>query len=155
MAVTAKAYGRLGDALATNAANLSTHTFKVALFTAALNSSNGPAQDTNQYFDAAPYTSNELSGGGYARQTLAFTGVTRNSYDSTTKTTKFDADDIAFGPLTTSTSGEPRYAIIYDDTPANNKPLVGYVDFGQSEQRTNQDLAIVWATAGVVNITAS
>lgn len=92
------------------AANCATDTFKMGL----TSSSYTPAQTHTILTDIT----NELSGNGYARVTLANVVFTR-----TTNVTKFSCDSAVFTASGGSIVG--RYFFIYDDTVAND-PLVGY-----------------------------
>jgi hypothetical protein len=92
--------------------DLDSHTFKMLLCTSTY------APDVEAHSLLAHIT-NELSGNGYARQTVA------PSLSRSTVTVTFDVADAAFaasgGPITA------RYAVIYDDTPgAPADPLLCY-----------------------------
>lgn len=101
-----------------------------------------PDQDTHDFFSD---TSNELSGGNYARQTL---GTKSIAYDSATNTISYRAAATTFANLT----GSPRYAVIWVETAgaSSTDPLLGFVDLGaQSVTATN--FVITWSpTDGVL-----
>lgn len=55
----------------------------------------------------------------------------------------------------TSSTITARYALIYDNTPATNKPLLGYVDFGADQSSSNGNFTITWASAGILQLIMS
>lgn len=127
MAVTAKWYGlslqKTFTSTGTDDLEWTSDTIKIALVT----STYTPNQDTDNYANLAGFTANELSGGGYARQTLAGKTLT---YDGPTNTVRFKATDPAWSAFT----GTWRYAVIFKDTgAAATSPLIGYVDFGADQ----------------------
>ena len=152
MAVTSAWFGRclinaLGGDSAGEAPNIDflSDSIKVALFTSSLTID----QDANEFFDAAPYTSNQVaSGNGYTTggQALANKTIT---YTAGTNVIALDADDVTWGSSTITA----RYAVIYDDTPASNKPLIGYVNFGADMASSNGNFTISWNASGICKIT--
>jgi hypothetical protein len=109
-----------------------------------------PAQDTNQYW--SDVVANETAGTGYTAggATLASKTLT---YDGSTNKTKLAAANPQW-PASTITA---RYACLYDDSPSTNatKPVLGYVDFGANQSTSNTTFEIVWAAAGIFEITAA
>lgn len=105
-------------------------------------SSYTPDQDAHDFFND---TTNEVSGGNYARQTLGTKSV---NLDTSTNTVSLRAADTTFANLTATF----RYAVIWIDTAgaSSTDPLLGYVDFGsQSVSATN--FVIDWSnTDGVL-----
>jgi hypothetical protein len=96
-----------------DSANHSTDTFKIILCT----SSYTPSQSGHSTISDI---TNEVSGSGYARATLANVVFTRSA-----AVTKFSADAAVF----TASGGSitARYFVIFDDTPTSPAdPLVGY-----------------------------
>ncbi|MFF7555536.1 hypothetical protein ACFZA9_21920 [Streptomyces olivaceus] len=79
----------------------------------------------------SPY---EVSGAGYTAGGQALTGktLTYSSY-----VLKFDADDATWTGLTANV----RYAVIYDDS-ASGKPLIGYVNIGETLNLVNEDFTV-------------
>lgn len=143
MAVTPKMFGLFLKSLANKEIDMDSDTFKLALFSNALTIN----QDTHQYFDAAPYTSNQIpNGSGYTTG-----GVTISpgslTYDSATNRLYFDYSDGVWNPITIASPGA-RYAILYDSTPASNKPLVLYGDLGGDQIFTGGVLTIAWNASG-------
>ena len=145
MAVTAKLYGNMlkFGLDRTKDIDIDTDTIKVALCT----STYTPDQDTHE--DWADIT-NEVSGTGYVAggATLANKALT---YTAGTNVIKFDADDVTWSTSTITA----RYAIIYDDTPAADadKPLIGYVDFGEDKTSSGGDFTIQWNADGIFTVT--
>jgi hypothetical protein len=141
MAITSKRYGLFESSLANEEVDWVSDTIKVAQHTA----SYVPNQDTHQYWDVS--VNNECSGSGYTAggATLGSCTVT---YDTATNTTKYDAADIS-AAWTSNTVTNCRYLVIYDSTPASNKPLVAYVDLGED----SQVLSVVWHANGITTVT--
>lgn len=123
------------------ATNLATpDTFKVGLTT----STYSPNATTH---DELADITNELSGNGYARQTMTL-NLSRSGGTYT-----FDASDVVF----TATGGSlvARYAFIYNDTPTGD-PLVAYVlldttpaDITVTDGNT---LTLVWNASGIFTV---
>lgn len=91
---------------------------------------------------ASGLASNEITGGGYARQNMASRTKTVNN---TTDTYDHLASNLTFTLIT----GAPKYAIIYKAyTSDADHLLVCAVDLG-SQSLTGQDFIISW-TSGVV-----
>ena len=121
MAVTAKLYGKMVLSAFGKGIDWVNDSIKVALCTASYT----PDQDAHQYYSDL---TNELpTGGGYTAGGIALTGRTA-TYDAATNKTTLDADDLSIATATF----DCRYAAIFDDTPAVDKHLLGYVDFGET-----------------------
>lgn len=147
MPATSKFYGLFWKSLANKEVDMDSDTFKLALFTSTLT----PNQDTNQYFDAAPYTSNQVaSGNGYTTGGATVSPVTV-SYDAATNKLSFDAADASW----TTATFTARYGILYDSTPTTNKPLVLYVDFGADQSPSNGTFTVTWDAAGIGSVTVA
>lgn len=87
----------------------------------------------------------EVSGGGYARKTLAGKTKTDNTGSSRVE---YDASDVALGTLTAA-AGSYRYAIVYKDTGSDaTSSLLAWVDLG-SQTPAGVAYTIVWASTGV------
>lgn len=151
MAVTAFWYGKalcnlVGGETAgeTRAVDYLSDTIKVMLCTA----SYVPAQDTHEFKSDI---TNEVSGTGYSAggATLSNKTVT---YTAGTNTCALDADDVTWSASTITA----RYAVIYDDTPVGdtNKPVLGYVDFGQDMASSNGAFTLQWASGGILTLVA-
>ena len=143
MAVTVSLYNHTAKRFASGE-NASGDTYKVMLCTAATFT----AADTT----LAGITKTEVANGnGYTTggATLANVAVTT----VTTNDAKFDADDVSWtasgGSITAS------YAILYNDTDANDPP-VAFIDFGGSESvGDTTDFRIVWNASGIFTFTVA
>lgn len=145
MAVSAKVYYAAVTSLANEEIDWGTDTIKCALFTSSLSIT----QATDQYFDAAPYTTNQVANGnGYTTGGETLTTKTE-AFVSNVK--QFDADNVVWSTSTITA----RYAIVYSDTPASNKPLICYVDFGQDVSSSGGNFTITWDSTGIFTATVA
>lgn len=145
MAVTAKWYGQALLKALNKEINWASDSIKVMLCT----STYVPNQDTDVYKDVVNPA--EASGTGYTAGGVALASKT-NTYTAATNVIQLSAANVTWG----SSSITARYAVIYDDTPATNKPLLGYVDFGADNTSSNGNFTIDWdATNGIFTVTAS
>jgi hypothetical protein len=140
MAVTAKVYGLLFSSMANKEVDLNSDTIKCSLHT----SSYTPNQDTHQYWDVN--VTNEVSGTGYTAGGAIISSPTF-ALDGASNTWKFDGNDVSW-PSNSTTS---RTAVIYDSSPASNKPTIAYVDFGEDLV----PLSITWHANGIFTITVA
>ena len=93
--------------------------------------------------------SNELSGGGYARETLTGVAVT---YDSTGNITKLTSSALTW----TSLTGTFRFLVIAADIGADAaSPLLKWTDYDADQVATAQDVTITPHASGLATITAS
>jgi hypothetical protein len=97
---------------------------------------------------------------GAATQLSTANGYTQNTkalaspaYSITgTNDGKFDAEDITW-TATTGAIGAATHALIYDDTQANDPPLM-YIAFGTGKTADpGTDFKITWATGGIIRFT--
>jgi hypothetical protein len=144
MTVSAFWYGQANLNAFNKEINWTSDTIKVMLCT----STYAPNQDTHVYKDVS--VTNEVTGTGYTAGGVALTTKTL-TYDGTTNIIKFDADDVTWASSTITA----RYAVIYDDSPASNKPLLGYVDFGADQSSSNGNFTITWDANGILKITVA
>jgi hypothetical protein len=144
MAATGKVYGNTMKLIAQCNVNYLNDTIKVMLCTEAY----VPNQDNHIYKDV--HVTNEISGVGYSIGGITFTGKTI-TYDPATNNTILDANNVWWSDSFITA----RYAIIYDDTPAINKPLLGYIDFGENRVSSDGEFKITWPTSGIITITAT
>lgn len=115
---------------------------KVALFTENF----VPNQDTQEYFDDL---SGEVpNGDGYTTGGVTLTNKTI-TYNPADNTVTIDADDVVW----TDASISARYAVIYDNTPTTNKPLIAYIDFGSTMSSTNANFSLVFSADGIAKFT--
>jgi hypothetical protein len=144
MTVTAKMYGQVPKLAFNKEIGLTADTIKVMLCTSAY----VPNQDTHVYKDVS--VTGEVTGTGYTAggATLASKTVT---YDAANNIVAFDAADVTWAASTLTA----RYAVIYDDSPASNKPLLAYVDFGADQSSNNGNFTITWDAAGVFKTTTA
>ena len=143
MAVTISLYNHSAARFA-DGSNAVGDTYKAKLLTAAT-------------FDAT-HTTLAATGGteattatGYTAGGAALTGVAVTTV--TTNDAKFDANDVTWtasgGAITAS------YAILYNDTDANDPP-VAFIDFGGSESAGDgTDFKIIWNASGIFTFTVS
>ena len=140
MAVSAKFYGYAFVSAFNKEIDFNSDTIKVMLCTSAY----VPNQHTHQY--KASVTNEVASGNGYTTG-----GNTRQSPTMSYATSVFTMDGVdVTWPTSTITA---RYAVIYDDTPVTNKPLIAYVDFGQDVSSSGGTFSIAWDTAGIATVT--
>ncbi len=143
MAVTISLYNHTAARFA-DGSNAVGDTYKVKLLTAAT-------------FDATHTTlagtggTEATAGTGYTAGGAALTGVAVTTV--TTNDAKFDANDVTWtasgGSVTAS------YAILYNDTDANDPP-VAFIDFGGSESAGDgTDFKIIWNASGIFTFTVS
>lgn len=143
MAVTISVYNHTAARFA-DGSNAVGDTYKVKLLTAAT-------------FDATHTTltgtggTEVASGNGYTTGGAALTGVAVTTV--TTNDAKFDANDVTWsasgGSITAS------YAILYNDTDANDPP-VAFIDFGGSESAGDgTDFKVIWNASGIFTFTVA
>lgn len=143
MAVTISLYNHTSRLFA-DGSNAVADTYKLALYTAATFN----AADTT----LAGVTKTEASTGtGYTAGGQALSGVTVTTV--TTNDARFDANDVVWtaagGPITAS------YAILYNDTDANDPPLA-FIDFGGSQSAGDTtDFKVVWNANGIFTFTVA
>lgn len=144
MAVTTKMYGNFLKTALNKEVDVDTDSIKVMLCTALTID-----QDASVYL--VDLTKTEVvAGGGYTTGGQALTTVAV-TYDGATNVVKIDADDVIWAASTITAA----FAVVYDDTPATNKPLLSYIDFGESLSSSAGDFKIQWDAAGIATITVS
>ncbi len=111
---------------------------KVALCTAAY----APDQDAHEYFDQ--HITGEVVGEGYTAGGQALINRTM-TYDPVDNRTTLDADDARWPESTFSC----LYAVIYDDTPATNKPLIGYIQFDEEKHPSKGTFLLEFNELGI------
>lgn len=127
-----------------NGSNIPADTYKLKLYTAATFN----AADTT----LAGITGTEAATGtGYTTGGQALTGVAVTTV--TTNDAKFDADDVVWtasgGSITAS------YAVLYNDTDANDPPLA-FIDFGGSQSAGDTtNFKVVWNASGILTFTVA
>ncbi len=138
---TAKLYGKLFTSLWNKEIDYDTDTITVLLSTV----SEVPDQDADQYLSAV---TNEVSGGGYSRQTLGSKTVT---YTGATNKHVLDAADTVFSTATFTF----RNVHIADTSPGSDatRPLIGYQTADADVTGAGGDLTLQWNSGGIVEIT--
>ena len=142
MAVTVQTYNQFLELLGDGTLDMDTHTFKIALMT----SSHVFNADNTLWTSVA---SNQIANGsGYSTPGQNLSGVT---WAQTGGTVTFDFTDPEWtasgGPI-----GPTGYAVIYDDTAAND-PLMFSINFGTSVTAVDgARLVIRVSTAGLFTI---
>lgn len=121
MAYTTHMYGPAQVCAWNKEVDLNTDTIKVMLV-------NGYTYSkTHQYKDVS--VTNESSGSGYTAGGATIASCTI-SFDGGTNRATFDGADVtAWSSNTAVATG----AVIYNDTPSSNKPLLFYIDFGGTQ----------------------
>jgi hypothetical protein len=144
MAVSAKWYGQALLKALNKEIDFDTDVIKVMLCTSAY----VPDQDAHVYKDVS--VTSEVTGTGYTAggATLASKTI---AYTAATNIIALDAADVTWAASTITA----RYAVIYDDSPASNKPLLAYVDFGADQSSNNGNFTITWDANGILKITVA
>ena len=143
MAVTITLYNQTSRLFA-DGSNAAADSYKVKLYASAT-------------FNAADATlagitgTEATTGTGYTATGQALTGVAVTTV--TTNDAKFDANDLTWtasgGAITAS------YAVLYNDTDANDPPLA-FIDFGGSQSAGDTtDFKIVWNASGIFTFTVA
>lgn len=143
MAHTAKLFGLVYKSLANKEINLEEDSLKVMLCTSAYT----PNQDTHQYKSSV---TNEVTGTGYTAGGSELDDVTV-TYDAGLNALILDAADVSW-PTSTITA---RHAVLYDDTPSTDKPLIGFITFEGDISSTSAPFQIVWNASGICRFTAA
>lgn len=96
---------------------------------------------------------NELSGGGYARGTLAGGSITEND---TNDRVELDATDQTFSSLGAA-AGTPAAAICAENTGASDtdRQLISYNSLNTPPAPNGGDYTIQWSSTGVINLNDS
>lgn len=128
-------YDHLSELLATAAVNFGSHTFRMLL-------------TTSSYTPAASHTTvnnitNELSGGGYSRQTVTVT-VNRSGENTSIRINHSASGRVTFASLGAG-AGTPKYAIIFRrvggaDDPSD--PVLFCADLGSAPTPNGTDYHI-------------
>lgn len=140
---TAKVYGKGVRQFVNGGISYTADTIKIALLDQGYN----PDQDAHEF---ASDLTNELSGGGYARQTLT---AKTTVYDGPTNTLSLGCGDVTFASLTGTNI---RYAVVFKDTgTAGTSPLICFMDFGSGQTISAQDFVIQIPASGIVQFTAA
>ena len=143
MAVTISLYNHTAARFA-DGSNAVGDTYKVKLLSAATFDATHTTLAATGGTEAT--TGTGYTAGGQALANVAVTTVTTND-------AKFDADDLTW----TASGGsiDAAYAILYNDTDANDPP-VAFIDFGGTESAGDgTDFIIVWNASGIFTWTVA
>lgn len=144
MAVTISLYNHTTRKLADQSINFLT--LKLMLLT---NSATFNATHTALSGPAGAGSANQVSGNGWAAGGEVLANVTVTSVN--TNDAAFDADDVV-KLATTGPIGPAYKAVLYDDSDANDAPLV-FIDFGESVSAgESTDFKIIWSANGIVRL---
>ncbi len=146
MSVTAKMMGQALMMALNKEIDWASDEIKVALLTSA----HAPDQDTDVYYDGSNGWTEVTQAGGYTTGG-AIAATPTIGYTAGTNVIKLDANDVTWADSTITA----RYAVIYDNTPASNKPILGYVDFGADFSSSSGNFTITWSSDGIFTCTAS
>jgi hypothetical protein len=149
MSLTAHAYTKVADSLASKKITIATDSIKCMLLSAY---TVGTTQDTAQYLADVLAVATEASGTGYTAGGAALTGGSwSESGHVYTYTGTIPAWNAAGGTLAAS------YAVFYDATPGTNatNPVLCYWDFGGVNTATNGTFTLTANASGILTITGS
>jgi hypothetical protein len=107
------------------------------------------AYTPNEDHNTVSQITNELSGGGYVRKTLASVTATQ---DDTNNRAILDAADVTWTGLSGST---PTYAIIFDNAGGSDaaRSLIGWVELTTPPAPNGGDYIVEWAATGLFLLT--
>lgn len=147
MAVTARAYGRLLEALL----NKEVDYMDDSIYAAVLTNAYTPNQDVHKYW--SDVVGSELVGTGYTANGIALTNKSMN-YDAAANTLTLDCDDLVWSGTTWTNA---RYLVFYDRTPASDvtRPLLCYTDFGADQSTNGQPFTFVIGTGGFLTLSVA
>lgn len=136
-------YGRMFLAAFNKEIDWDTDTIQVILTTSA----HTPDQDNHDYLNDL---TNEVSGGGYSRQTLASKTIT---YTGATNVFAVDAADVTFSSATFTF----RNVHVVDTSPATDatRPLICYQQGDADVTGAGGDLVLQWHSSGIFTVTVS
>lgn len=90
--------------------------------------------------------SGEISGNGY---TAGGVGLANKVFSVVSGVGTFDADNALWSNLT---ADNIKYAVLYDDTPQTNKPLIAYITYDTAQSAEGADFEIVWNSHGIIKL---
>lgn len=122
-----------------------TDTIKVALVSSAYS----PNKDSTDWAATrAPYT-DEVTGNAYTAGGASLTGCAATAVNAS-DLSNMDATDLTWATSTITA----RYAVLYDDTLANND-LICCFDFGSDKSSANGAFTLQWNAAGIMTLQQS
>lgn len=149
MAFTPFVYCRMIESAFEARINFPAHDIGFALFTDAL----VPSQDNDKFFDAAPYTANQVQGINYPAGGISLGSGVLN-LDLAANKLYVDLTNPLYEDISLDPPYGARWGVFYNRTPAANKPLIMAGDFGGNQFPTNGTLTVNIAELGAfaVNI---
>ena len=147
MAVTISLYNHTAKKLANKEVTLTTLKVMLLDATATFNAANTQLTDVAGAANAKEVSGNGWTVGGETIANAAVTTVTTND-------AKLDGDDIAV-TASGGSIGPAPYAVIYDDTDANDAPLA-FIDLdGAKEAGDTTQFKINWNANGILTFTVT
>lgn len=129
---------------------------RVALFKSGL-TIDATARDAWNFYDDLTAGTNEITGTNYTANGEALTGKSV-SVDTASDETRLLASNTTWTNLTATGANAPRYAVVYNRTPASDatRPIHSYVNFGADQSVSGVNFTIDWHdTQGVIKFVAS
>jgi hypothetical protein len=144
MAVTVSIFDHTAQRFASGA-NASSDTYKLALYTSATFSASATT--------LAGITKTEVaSGNGYTTGGATLTGIAVTTVS--TNDAKFDASDVSWS-VPAAGSLAAAYGILYNDTDANDPPVL-FIDFDGTQTTTDGAIfQIIWNASGIFTFTVA
>ncbi len=144
MAVTVSIFDHTAQRFASGA-NASSDTYKLALYTSATYLASATT--------LAGITKTEVaSGNGYTTGGATVSGIAVTTV--TTNDAKFDANDVSWA-VPAAGSLAAAYGILYNDTDANDPPVL-FIDFDGTQTTTDGGIfQIIWNASGIFTFTVA
>ena len=141
MAQTLNIYSKFLNSLTFKEVNLNTDELKIML----LSSAYTPNVDTQQYKSDI---TGEVTGAGYTAGGETLTNI---QFTIINKVATLSADNPSWSDINVDNL---RYAVLYDNAPLQDsqKPLIAYIDFGESLSIANAIFEIIWNAEGIFKI---
>lgn len=143
MAVTPKAYGLFLQSLMEGRVDLINDPLMCML----VGTSYTPNQNTHKF---KSIVIDEILGSGYTAGGKQVTGL-QLTYEGVNKRLKITGTNLVWPSVTISNA---RYGVLYvaSDLPITAQPLMGWVDFGEDVDRTDEPFAINWPATGIMTL---
>lgn len=112
-----------------------------------------PDQDAHAYLSDVVPASNEIpAGNGYTQGGQAVANKALH-YITADNNTLLCGDDMSWASANWTSGNGPRYAVLYDDTPATNatKPILGYIDFISEQNPAGVEFKLDFETVDTYN----
>ena len=136
MAVTGYVYGQFNLDSKLELHHLTNDTFKMVLL------DNTYSIDIDSHTQLSDMSTSEISGGNYARATLASLALTKNT---TSNKVEFDCADVTFSNLTHTF----RWVGIFNDTATNDELVTAY-DLGADQTVSGVDFIVTISSEGLL-----